>query len=123
MLKFIASMQTGVVTTFGKYSRLASPGINIYIPFVQNINVVSNRLIENHCNIVVRTADKVFPKLDITIQYRIKHEDSHKAFFELANPEQQMISYTDNIVRKASSSLTLDQLYESQSHIADAIID
>jgi hypothetical protein len=28
----------------------------------------------------------------------------------------------DNIVRKTSSSLTLDELFESQSHLADAII-
>lgn len=71
----------------------------------------------------MRTADKVFPKLDITIQYRVIPDDSAKAFFEMANPIQQMISYTDNIVRKVSSGLTLDQLFESQSHIADAIID
>lgn len=36
---------------------------------------------------------------------------------------EQMVSYCDNIVRKASSHLTLDQLFESQSHIADAIIE
>lgn len=29
----------------------------------------------------IRTADKVFPKLDIAIQYRIKHEDSPKSLF------------------------------------------
>lgn len=34
-----------------------------------------------------------------------------------------MISYTDNVVRKSSSGLSLDQLFESQSHIADAIIE
>jgi hypothetical protein len=34
-----------------------------------------------------------------------------------------MVSYTDNVVRKASSHLTLDQLFESQSHIADAVIE
>lgn len=50
-------------------------------------------------------------------------EDSAQAFFEMSNPIQQMISYTDNIVRKVSSGLTLDQLFESQSHIADAIIE
>ena len=33
-----------------------------------------------------------------------------------------MASYTDNIVRKVSSGLTLDELFESQSHIADAIL-
>ena len=41
----------------------------------------------------------------------------------MANPVQQMISYTDNIVRKVSSGFTLDSLFESQSHIADAILE
>ena len=81
MFKFIPSMETGVVTTFGKFSRLAYPGFNLYLPFIQHINMVSNRLCENQCDIVVRTADKVFPKLDITIQYKVQPEDSHKAFF------------------------------------------
>jgi len=71
MWRFIQSMNTGVVTTFGKYSRLAGPGLRFYLPIVQQMHIVSNRLCENHCNIVVRTSDKVFPKLDITIQYRV----------------------------------------------------
>jgi regulator of protease activity HflC (stomatin/prohibitin superfamily) len=33
-----------------------------------------------------------------------------------------MNSYTDNVVRKVSSHLTLDQLFESHSHISDAIL-
>lgn len=123
MFKFISSMETGVITTFGKLSRLAYPGINIYLPIVQQVHLVNNRLCENQCNIVVRTADKVFPTLDISIQYRVLPEDSGKAFFEMANPVQQMISYTDNIVRKVSSGFTLDSLFESQSHIADAILE
>lgn len=44
MFKFISSMETGVVTTFGKLSRLATPGLNFYIPVMQKMNVVSNRL-------------------------------------------------------------------------------
>jgi regulator of protease activity HflC (stomatin/prohibitin superfamily) len=122
MIRFVQSMNTGVITTFGKLTRLAAPGLNIYIPFIQRMHIVSNRLCENQCNITVRTADKVFPRLDITIQYRVLPEDSGRAQFELADPVQQMISYTDNVVRKSSSGLTLDQLFESQSHVADAII-
>jgi regulator of protease activity HflC (stomatin/prohibitin superfamily) len=44
MFKFVPTMTTGVVQTFGKFSRLLSPGFNIYIPFVQTVNLVSNRL-------------------------------------------------------------------------------
>ena len=71
MFRFIDSMTTGVVTTFGSFTRLATPGLNFYIPFIQKMHIISNRLCENHCNIVVRTSDKVFPKLDITIQYKV----------------------------------------------------
>ena len=56
------------------------------------------------------------------MQYRVKPEDTDKAFFELTDPVNQMISYTDNTVRKIASSMTLDQLFESHSEIADAIL-
>jgi regulator of protease activity HflC (stomatin/prohibitin superfamily) len=45
--KFIPSMKTGVVQTFGKYTRLASPGLIFYLPFIQTITVVSNQLTQN----------------------------------------------------------------------------
>lgn len=53
----------------------------------------------------------MFPTLDITIQYKIKQEDTATAFFELSDPVNQMVSYTDNCVRRVASSLTLDQLF------------
>ena len=74
-------MNTGVVQTFGKFSRLAGPGLRFYIPVIQKMSLVSNRLVENQCKMQVRTADKVFPELDITIQYRVKPEDTARAYF------------------------------------------
>ena len=59
----------------------------------------------------VRTADKVVPTLDISMQYKIHPEDTAKAYFELNDPVNQMISYTENTVRGIASSLTLDQLF------------
>jgi regulator of protease activity HflC (stomatin/prohibitin superfamily) len=109
--KFIPSMNTGIIQTFGKYSRSATPGLTFYLPFISTIHLVSNRLCENQCRMQVRTADKVFPTLDITLQYRIHPEDSSKAYFELSDPVNQMISYTENTVRRIASSLTLDQLF------------
>lgn len=120
--KVIPTMSTGVKQTFGKFSYLVNPGIRFYFPFIQKIDLVSNRLCENVCNIQVRTSDKVFPNLDITLQYRVRSEDTEKAFYELNDPINQMVSYTDNTVRNIASSMTLDELFESQSEIADAII-
>jgi regulator of protease activity HflC (stomatin/prohibitin superfamily) len=45
--KFIPSMGTGVVQTFGKYTRLVSPGLTFYLPFIQSIAIVSNKLTQN----------------------------------------------------------------------------
>ncbi len=65
----------------------------------------------------------MFPTLDIAIQYKVTSEDSPKAFFEFSRPIDQMISFTDNVVRRVAAGLTLDELFESQSHIADAILE
>ena len=43
--KFVPTMNTGVVQTFGKFSRLAGPGLRFFIPFVQKMSMVSNRLV------------------------------------------------------------------------------
>ena len=109
--KLIPTSETGVVQRFGKLVRLARPGLRFYIPFIEKINLVSNRLAENQCTIQIRTADKVFPKLDISIQYKVKPEDAGKAYFELSDPVAQMISYTDNTVRRKAATLTLDELF------------
>ena len=120
--KFIPTMSTGVVQTFGRFTRLAKPGLRFYIPFIESMSLVSNRLNQNHFTMQVRTADKVFPQLDITLQYRIKPEDTEKAYFVLSDPTGQMVSYTENTIRRKAADLTLDQLFESQSEIADSII-
>ena len=72
LFKFIATNESAVVTRFGKLNRVGGPGIRWYIPIIEEMNKVSNRLCENNCSMTVRTADKVFPKIDISIQYRIK---------------------------------------------------
>ena len=109
--KLIPTNSTGVVQRFGRLVRLSGPGLQFYIPFIEKMSLVSNQLSENQCTIQIRTADKVFPKLDISIQYKVKPENAGKAYFELSDPVGQMISYTDNTVRRKASTLTLDELF------------
>lgn len=119
--KFIQTNTTGILETFGKFSKVVKPGLKFYFPYLQKISTVSNKVCENSCELTVRTHDKVFPTLDIAIQYQVSHDNSEKAFYYFAQPLSQMITFTDNIVRKEASMLTLDQLYESHTHLSDAI--
>jgi len=72
MFRFIPTMRTGIVQTFGKFSKTVPPGLNFYIPFIQQVFVLSNQLFEMQFDMTVRTSDKVFPILNISLQYRIK---------------------------------------------------
>ena len=122
MLRFIKTGTTGVVQTFGRFTRLAKPGIQFYVPFVQIITPVSNRVCTKECKMQVRTKDKVFPTIDLAVQYQVKPEDTEQAFFARYDPLGDMASFIDNTVRTRASSLTLDDLYESQSDVAKAVM-
>lgn len=63
MIRFIPTNSTGVITQFGKFSRLAYSGLNLYIPFFQSLYLISNKLCEHQSNLTVRTADKVFARI------------------------------------------------------------
>lgn len=122
MLRFIKTGTTGVVQTFGRFTRLAKPGNQLYAPFFQTITPVSNRVCTKACKMQVRTKDKVFPTIDLAVQYQIKPDDTEHAFFSRNDPIGDMMSFIDNTVRSRASSLTLDDLYESQSDIAKAVM-
>ena len=40
----------------------------------------------------------------------------------MEDPLRQLDSYMENITRRTASNITLDDLFESQSHLADSIL-
>lgn len=123
MFRIIQESTSGVVQTFGKFTRLVKPGLRVYIPFIQKITPVSNRLHQHNFKFEVKTKDNVFAYLDIAVQYQIKFEDTEKAFFSLSNPMQQIDSYIENDIRSYSSKMKLDDLFESQNEICENILN
>ena len=55
------------------------------------------------------------------VQYRVKSEDSAKAFFGLDDPVGQIDSFIKNEVRSRVPKMKLDELFESPDAICDAI--
>ena len=121
MLKFIPTASTGVKQTFGRFSKLCKPGLNFYIPFVQKITRVSNMEQNKDFQIRVKTKDNVFTELNIGVQLQIRSEDTEKAFFSLDNPEAQIDSYVQNVVRSKAPTMKLDELFESQGDIGESV--
>lgn len=119
--KFIQTSTTGVVQTFGRFSRLAKPGLRIYIPIVQKITPVSNRLQQKSVHLQVKTKDNVLTNLGIDVQFRVCQEDTELAFFSLDDPIGQMNAFVKNVVRARVPKMRLDELFESPDEISNAI--
>ena len=116
-IRFILTSTTGIKETFGRFTRIVQPGLNFYIPFIQKITPVSNRLHQDTFKFDVKTKDNVFARISIAVQYRIKGEDSQKAFYSLSNPKEQIDAYIENAVRSKVPQMELDHLFESHNDI------
>lgn len=121
IFKFIKTANTGVRQTFGKFSGLCYPGLNVYIPIIQTIKPVSNMVRNRTFEVNVKTKDNVFVDLHIGVQLQIKPEDTEKAFFKLQDPDNQIEAYIHNIVRSQAPKMTLDELFESQDTISHTV--
>jgi len=119
--RIIQTSSTGVVQTFGRFTRLARPGMNFYMPVVQSIVPVSNRLQQKSVDLQVKTKDNVLTHLGIDVQFLVRPEDTQRAFFSLDDPISQMESFVKNVVRARVPKMRLDELFESPDEISNAI--
>jgi regulator of protease activity HflC (stomatin/prohibitin superfamily) len=113
MATFINTATTGIITTFGKFTSIAQPGLKFYIPYVQEVHHISNKTHQKDFNFRILTKDKVFANMGLAIQYKIDEKDTLKAFFSLERPITQMGSYVENSIRSHAPKTTLSSLYES----------
>ena len=116
-LKFVPTSCTGIKTRFNKFKKLAPPGLNLYIPFIENIYLVSNKLTQNTFKFTVKTRDNIFSDISVAIQHKVKTENTELAFYSLHNPHEQIKAYTENTLRSIISRMSLNELFESQDTI------
>lgn len=120
-LAIISTSATGVLCTFGKFSRHMGPGLNLYLPFIQRVKVVSNRLSHQTFAFEVKTKDNVFAKMEIAVQHKIAPDNSSLSYFALDNPTEQIDAYIENVLRSSASRMTIDELFESQNSLCEDV--
>lgn len=129
LFTFIDTASTGIKTTFGKAGSMLSenamlkPGFRIYMPFLQNIAKVTNRQYQNTYTMTIKTLDNVFCDIDVNVQLKIKQENTELAYFSLDNPDEQIKSYIENIIRSTAPDYKLDELFVQQGDISHKIND
>jgi regulator of protease activity HflC (stomatin/prohibitin superfamily) len=118
----VSTAQVAVITRFGKFLRVAEPGLNWKSPFFDSVaGVVSLRVNQITLTMETKTKDNVFVTIPISVQNRVRPEKVYDAYYKLANPEAQIKSYVEQVILGHVPGMTLDEVFASQSSIAAAV--
>lgn len=123
MFKFVKQSTTGIKTRFGKHIGNCDPGLAFYIPFVEKISIVSNKISQTTFSFGTKTKNDVFAKINVTIEYVIKEEDSDKAYFSMNNPIQQINNNVENVLITSTSNMDLNTLFESRTKLCTDVAE
>lgn len=122
---FTVRTQTNyLIQRFGKFVRVAHPGLNIKIPLIeQKVGPISLRVQQLDMTIETKTKDNVFTRVVVSVQFFVPENDDavNRAFYRLSNPTAQITSYVYDSVRAMVPTLTLDEAFERKDDIAQKI--
>jgi regulator of protease activity HflC (stomatin/prohibitin superfamily) len=118
----VYTAQVAVITRFGKFLRVAEPGLNWKVPFIDSVSGrISLRVNQITLTMETKTKDNVFVTIPISVQNRVRPEKAFDAFYKLSDPAQQIKSYVEQVILGHVPGMTLDEVFASQSGIAAAV--
>jgi len=111
-----------VIETFGKFSRLAQPGLGCYVSPCEDLaGRLSFRVQQLDVRVESKTSDNVFITTVVSIQYQVLQEKVYDAFYALTNPAQQITSHVYDVMRSQLPTLELDSVFEAKEELALAV--
>ncbi|HEY5668037.1 MAG TPA: SPFH domain-containing protein [Candidatus Saccharimonadales bacterium] len=118
----IRQQTVAVVERFGRFKRIASPGLNVKAPFIDRVvGKPSLRIQQLDVEIETKTKDNVFVRCVVSVQYSILPDKVVDAFYKLQNPQEQITAYVFDTVRARVPSIILDDVFEKKDEIALAV--
>ncbi|HEX2585330.1 MAG TPA: SPFH domain-containing protein [Steroidobacteraceae bacterium] len=120
----VDTAHTGIVQRLGKFSRIASPGLNFKIPLIDTVvKKISLQVQQLDVKVETKTKDNVFVIIPISVQYQVIPEKVYDAFYKLSDPIKQIESFVYNVILGHVPKMTLDQTFEQQAQIAIDVKD
>ncbi|WP_347987057.1 SPFH domain-containing protein [Methylomonas sp. AM2-LC] len=118
----VSTAQVAIITRFGKFLRVANPGLNWKVPFIDAVAVrISLRVNQIMLTMETKTKDNVFVTIPISVQNRVRPEKVYDAYYKLSDPAEQIKSYVEQVILGHVPGMTLDEVFASQSGIAAAV--
>lgn len=111
-----------IIERFGKFARVAEPGLNIKIPFIElQAGTVGLRLVEQAEKVVVKSSDNSFLTVPVKVQQRVIVGKAKDAFYQLSEAQEQIGSYIVNVVRSTATGMTMEEIFQNKDKFEVAV--
>lgn len=117
---FVVKQQTVVVIErFGKYNRIARPGLNFLIPIIETKSAtLSLKIQQLDVHVETKTNDNVFVKIRVSVQFHVIEEKIYEACYKLFAPAEQIEAFVFDVVRAKVPNIDLDDIFAKKDEIA-----
>jgi regulator of protease activity HflC (stomatin/prohibitin superfamily) len=117
----VRTYSAGVVERFGKFNRIAHPGLQFLVPYCETVRMVDLQVRQAVVNVETKSKDNVFVTIPVSVQYQVVESKVFDAYYKLSNPQAQIESYVFNSILGHVPTLTLDEAFEQQQQISAAV--
>ncbi|WP_192457843.1 FtsH protease activity modulator HflK [Musicola keenii] len=105
----IKEAERGVVTRFGKFSRIVEPGLNWKPTFIDSVRAVNVEAVrELATSGVMLTSDENVVRVEMNVQYRVTQPDRY--LFSVTNADDSLRQATDSALRGVIGKYTMDKI-------------
>ena len=111
ILKTMYTVRTytaGVVERFGKFNRVAQPGLHLLAPYAETVRFVDLQVQQADVSVETKTKDNVFVTIPVSVQYQVLSDKVFEAYYKLNSPRKQIESYVFNSILGHVPTLTLE---------------
>src|SRR5260370_10737364 len=118
----VDTAQTAVIQRFGRFVRVAGPGLNFKVPWFEQVaGKVNLRVQQFKVEGETKNTDNVFVKVMGSVEVQVIQMKVYAAYYKLQSPGDQITSYVFDSVRSNVPKMNLDDVFEKKDDIADAV--
>src|SRR5580704_9267195 len=89
VLKTLYTVRTasaGVVERFGKFNRIVRPGLQMLVPYAEQVFIVDLQVKQAQFQVETKTRDNVFVQIPVSVQYQVLDDKIFDSFYKLSSP-------------------------------------
>lgn len=119
---FVGTKEVVTITRFGRFVRIARPGINFRIPFfIEDVDFrLSTKLLYSVESVNVKTRDNAYVEMPVQIYYQVNNANIDTicaAAYNLDNPKRQITQLSVKEVRSRANTMELEELFMDKDSI------